>query len=200
MIDIVAVSLNIQSKEHVSTVLFYFNFDAISLYNTILRVLCIYICIYSHLNTCTECRCYLLRSYKNWIYTTSCIFDSTKSNFSRTQDNPAEKNDQPKFKSPGLIQSDTPRHAKFEKRLMLSKSAPQILDVVFYAINHANQMRNLAERRRQRPPVISFHLNAGHVLYRKGNRERVEGQMARVPVHKGNMILSQGGFCNVILS
>ena len=49
-----------------------------------------------------------------------------------------EKNDQPKFKSPGLIQSDTPRHAKFEKRLMLSKSAPQILDVVFYAINHAN--------------------------------------------------------------
>lgn len=32
MIDIVAVSLNIQSKEHVSTVLFYFNFDAISLY------------------------------------------------------------------------------------------------------------------------------------------------------------------------
>lgn len=38
MIDIVAVSLNIQSKEHVSNVLFYFNFDAISLYNTIYTV------------------------------------------------------------------------------------------------------------------------------------------------------------------
>lgn len=45
MIDIVAVSLNIQSKEHVSTVLFYFNFDAISLYNTILHVLYIYMYI-----------------------------------------------------------------------------------------------------------------------------------------------------------
>lgn len=52
MIDIVAVSLNIQSKEHVSNVLFYFNFDAISLYNTIYTVRVIYI----YLNTCTECR------------------------------------------------------------------------------------------------------------------------------------------------
>lgn len=68
MIDIVAVSLNIQSKEHVSNVLFYFNFDAISLYNTLYTVR---VYIYIYLNTCTECRCYLLRSYKNWIYTTS---------------------------------------------------------------------------------------------------------------------------------
>lgn len=45
MIDIVAVSLNIQSKEHVSNVLFYFNFDAISLYNTLYTVR-VYIYIY----------------------------------------------------------------------------------------------------------------------------------------------------------
>lgn len=51
MIDIVAVSLNIQSKEHVSNVLFYFNFDAISLYNTIYTVrVFIYIYISKHLH------------------------------------------------------------------------------------------------------------------------------------------------------
>lgn len=48
MIDIVAVSLNIQSKEHVSNVLFYFNFDAISLYNTIYTVRVIYISKHLH--------------------------------------------------------------------------------------------------------------------------------------------------------
>lgn len=49
MIDIVAVSLNIQSKEHVSNVLFYFNFDAISLYNTLYTVR-VYIYISKHLH------------------------------------------------------------------------------------------------------------------------------------------------------
>lgn len=48
MIDIVAVSLNIQSKEHVYNVLFYFNFDAISLYNTLYTVR-VYIYISKHL-------------------------------------------------------------------------------------------------------------------------------------------------------
>lgn len=50
MIDIVAVSLNIQSEEHVSTVLFYFNFDAISLYNTIYIVHVLYIYPSKHLH------------------------------------------------------------------------------------------------------------------------------------------------------
>lgn len=49
MIDIVAVSLNIQSKEHVSNVLFYFNFDAISLYNTLYTVR-VYIYMSKHLH------------------------------------------------------------------------------------------------------------------------------------------------------
>lgn len=61
-----------------------------------------------------------------------------------------------------------------------------------------SEIRRKGTSGRWRPPVISFQFIPG-AFYRRGNRERVEGQMARVLRTKAIWSL-RGGSCNVILS